>query len=43
MEIDGQMHNGEAKITNLVEEQLQTEGKNQNWRERVKAESRKGN
>jgi hypothetical protein len=42
MEVDGRMYSGDAKIADLVRERLQTKEKNQNGREMVGAESRKG-
>jgi hypothetical protein len=43
MELDGQIYSGDVKIVDLVKEHLQTKRKNQNERERIRAESRKKN
>jgi hypothetical protein len=41
MEVDGRIHNEDAKIVDLVREHLQT-NKKPEWEGRVEVESRKG-
>jgi hypothetical protein len=42
-DVDGQMHNGDIKIVELVEKHIQTKEKNQNERGRIRTDSRKEN